>query len=197
MKKGLLTTAATFALIAGAAGFAVQDNKKQEQTKPNEIPQMPEMPAPVEQHQWLKKFVGEWTTEFQLTSPDGQSMKESGTESVRAVGDFWITSDMRSTFLGDPYAAVLTLGYDPKKEKYIGTYVDSMTSLLWTYEGTLDEDKKKLTLMTEGEMPGGEKVKFRESHEFKSDDHRIFTSEMIGPDGEFMEMLTVHAHRKK
>lgn len=196
MKK-FLSIAVILALTTCAAVFAAQDNKKQNEPAEPNWGEMPEMAGPVQQHQWLKKFVGDWTTDIELIAPGSEPIKESCTETVRAVGEFWIITDTRSKFMGEQYTAVLTLGYDPKKEKYIGTYVDSMTSQLWTYEGKLDESGNKLILNTEATMPDGASVKFRETHEIKSNDHRVFTSELIGPDGDFMEVLTVNAHRKK
>jgi hypothetical protein len=49
--------------------------------------------------------------------------------------------------------AVWTVGYDPQKKKYVGTWVDSVTPYLWTYEGSLDASGRILTLETEGRIP--------------------------------------------
>ena len=44
----------------------------------------------------------------------------------------------------------MTLGFDPQKGGYVGTWIGSMTSFLWIYRGTLDRVEKILTLDTEG-----------------------------------------------
>jgi uncharacterized protein DUF1579 len=44
----------------------------------------------------------------------------------------------------------MTLGYDPEKKQYVGTWVGSMMSYLWVYDGSLDAEEKVLTLNAEG-----------------------------------------------
>ena len=50
----------------------------------------------------------------------------------------------------------MTLGFDPQKGGYVGTWIGSMTSFLWIYRGTLDRAEKILTLDTEGPNFDGE-----------------------------------------
>ena len=93
---------------------------------------------------------------------------------------------------------ILTLGYDPQKSTYVGTWVDSMTSYIWTYQGSVDPSGKVLTLETEGPWPMKPGVtKFKEVTEFKSKDYRVFTSSIQGDDGKWTKMVTVHSRRKK
>src|SRR3546814_12079912 len=42
------------------------------------------------------------------------------------------------------------LGYDPRRQRYVGTWVGSMMTHLWVYEGSLDDSGKVLTLDCEG-----------------------------------------------
>jgi hypothetical protein len=96
-----------------------------------------------------------------------------------------------------PFASVLTLGYDPQKQKYIGSWVDSMTSHMWKYEGTVNAAGNILTLDTEMPCGPGKVSKFKEVTEFKSADHRLFTSTMQGEDGEWRVAVRVNYRRKK
>ena len=101
--------------------------------------------------------------------------------------------------MGMPFSYVLTLGYDPEKKKYVGTWVDSMNNYLWKYEGTIDSTGKVLTLATEGPCPqkGGKLTKFQEVTEFKGDDVRTFVSSMQNEDGTWTKMVHGTAKRKK
>jgi hypothetical protein len=174
------------ALLGGAAQLTAQE--------------MPQMPAPVKEHLWLQQFVGEWETEVEITmAPDQPPMKGKGTESTRALGGFWIIGEGKGEMEGMPgtMTSVLTLGYDPSSQKYTGTWVDSMTSHLWKYEGTVDPTGKILTLNTEGPCPMKPGiVKFKEVTEIKDRDHRVFTSSMQGDDGKWTKMVTVNYRRK-
>jgi hypothetical protein len=63
--------------------------------------------------------------------------------------------------------------------------------------GAVDVTGNKLTLHTEGPDMAvqGKTAKYKEIIEFKSDDHRVFTSHMLGEDGKWQTMMTVDFHR--
>lgn len=159
----------------------------------------PEMPSPVKEHEWLKQFVGEWDVKSEMTMEGAPPMKCEGTETARQIGGFWVVGEMDSVVVGQPMKALLTVGYDPEKKKYVGTWVDSMTHHLWKYEGTVDETGKILTLEAEGPnmMEPGKTAKFRDAFEFKSKDHKVLTSSMQGPDGKWIAFGTTNYTRKK
>jgi hypothetical protein len=94
---------------------------------------------------------------------------------------------------------LMTLGYDPQKKQYVGTWVGSMMTHLWIYEGSLDEEEKILTLNTEGPSfsAEGKLGKFRDVIEIKSDDHRVLTSHMLGDDGTWHQFMTANYRRKQ
>ena len=171
-----------------------------EEPAPTSEARMPSMPAPVKEHAWLDRFLGEWTTEAEITcEPDKPPMMCKGTDRVRRLGGFWIIAEGQSDMGEMSFGSVLTLGYDPQNQKYVGTWVDTMTSHLWKYEGTVNEAGTILTLDTDAECPGtpGKLSKFKEVTEFKSDDHRVFTSSIQGEDGEWRTVVRVNFRRIK
>ncbi len=155
--------------------------------------QQPEFPGPEKEHRWLHKFVGEWTTNSKAsTGPDQPPMECSGTIESRMIGEFWVVNEMQGTPQGIPMRGLQTIGYDATKKKYVGTWVDSMMNHLWIYEGTVDESGNKLTLEADGPnfMGDGEVAKFRDAYEFKSPDHIIVSSSMLGSDGKWVTFMT-------
>jgi hypothetical protein len=94
---------------------------------------------------------------------------------------------------------VLTLGYDPQKQRFVGTWVGSMMAYLWVYDGELDAAQRVLTLNSDGpSMSGdGSMAKYRETIEFENDDHRVFTSRALGDDGSWQQLMTATYRRKR
>lgn len=160
---------------------------------------MTEMPQPTAEHQWLQQFVGNWQSQTEATYEPGKPAETStGTETVKALGGFWITNEVKGTMMAKPFTGVMSLGYDNDKKKYVSTWMDSMTGKLWEYEGKVDPTGKVLTLETEGECPmnPGKMMKFKETLEIKDKNHKVFTSYMQGDDGNWMKTMTSTATRK-
>ena len=160
----------------------------------------PMMPAPQKEHRWLQKLVGEWTFEGEAVMGPGQPpMKTSGIESVRSIGGLWIVAEGRGEMPGGgATTTIVQLGFDPLKKRYVGTWIGSMMTSLWVYNGVLDPTGKILPLETEGPaMTGEEKMgKYRDVIEIRSDDHRVLNSWMMGDDGKWHQFMTSHYRRK-
>jgi len=161
---------------------------------------MPEMPKPQSEHAWLEKFAGTWETEMQCSmGPDKEPMTSKGTETAKMLGGFWLIVENKAEIMGQPFKGVLTLGYDPTKKNFIGTWTDSMTSTLWNYTGTLNEAGDTLTLESEGPCPmqGGKICKFKEVMKLTGKDEKTFTSSMLGEDGKWTQMMSAKSKRVK
>lgn len=183
--RTLLVAGALAAVLAAGCASIERDGTKTAQ--------------PQQEHAWLMKFVGDWTAEIDvLKEPGAPPERSRGTESVRAIGGFWIVAENHATYQDKPFSGIMTLGYDPDRKRYVGTWVDSMTSHLWTYSGTLDSTGRVLTLESVGPctMMAGQMANFRETIEFKSNDHRVFTSAVQAGDGPWIRTVTVNFRRK-
>ena len=156
---------------------------------------------PQKEHQWLQKLVGEWTYEIEATmGPDQPTEKSTGTEIVRSLGEFWILAEGQGEMLGcGPATTLMTLGYDPQKQRYVGTWIGSIMTYLWVYDGELDAGETVLTLNSNGpSMTGDEKLgKYKDMIEFKSSDHRVMTSHTLGNNGQWQHFMTAHYRRKR
>ena len=164
------------------------------------VAQEPEFPQPQKEHQWLEKFAGEWVTESEaIMGPDQPPVTCKGTMSSRMLGGFWVINELRGDYQGTIVTGIQTIGYDPARKKYVGTWVDSMMNHMWKYEGDVDKSGKKLVLEAEGPnlMAEGKMTKFREAYEIKSADHIIVTSSMLGEDGKWITFMTGNMRRKK
>jgi hypothetical protein len=156
-----------------------------------------DMPKPQKEHEWLQQLVGEWEIEGEIAGEAGQPpTKTKGSASSRRIGGFWLLSEHKGDFFGTPFSGIFTLGYSPEKKKYVATWVDSVSSHLWSYQGSVDAAGKVLTLETEGPGMDGKSAKYRETSEIKDKDHLTYTSS-IEKDGTSVTFLTMKYTRKK
>lgn len=156
---------------------------------------------PQKQHEWLHCMIGDWDAEIECDlGPDQPPTKSTGTESVRSLGGLWVVAEAEGeTPDGDPSKSIMTLGYDPQKDRFVGTFIASVMSNMWVYDGTLDAGGKVLTLDTEGpDFTGGpELVKYQDVVEILSDDHRTMKSFLHTSDGDWKQFVTVNYRRRK
>jgi hypothetical protein len=156
---------------------------------------------PQKQHQWLNKLVGDWTFEAEAAmGPDQPASKSIGAETVRSLGGLWIVAEGKGEMPGGGTGtSLMTLGYDPRQKRYWGTWVGSMMTHLWVYDGVLDPTEKILTLETEG--PGmtddGTMARYKDVIEFKTDDHRQLTSHVLRNDGTWQHFMRANYRRKQ
>lgn len=152
-----------------------------------------------DEHRWLERFVGEWTYEMEASEKPGEppAMMDRGTESARSLQGVWIVCEARSETAegGGSATSIMTLGFDPAKEKVVGTFIGSMMPYLWIYEGSLDGDL--LTLYSEGPSftTEGAMAMYRDTIELRGDDHRVMTSSFQGEDGTWTQFMTAHYRR--
>ncbi|WP_250124682.1 DUF1579 domain-containing protein [Chroococcidiopsis sp. CCMEE 29] len=156
---------------------------------------------PQKEHQWLQKLVGEWTYETEaMMGSDQPPEKATGAERVRSLGGLWVLAEGQGEMPGGGNATtMMTIGYDPQKQRYVGTWVGSMMTYLWLYDGELDSSEKLLTLNSDGPAMSaeGKMAKYKDVIEFKNNDHRVMTSHVLGDDGQWHHFMTVSYRRKQ
>ena len=155
---------------------------------------------PQKEHEWLHKLIGEWSFEGECVMGPGEPpMKSTGATSVRSLGGIWIlcegTGDAPD---GTPVNSIITLGYDPAKKRFVGSFIASCMTHLWIYDGALDGAGKVLTLDAEGPSFTGDSkmVHYQDIIEIENDDHWILKSRMPGEDGKWIQFMTGHYRRK-
>ena len=154
---------------------------------------------PQKEHAWLQQLVGEWTYEHEARmGPDQPPMKATGTESVRSVGGLWTIGESQGAMPdGEPATMIITLGFDPQKGRFVGTFIGSMMTNLWVYDGGLNAAERVLTLEADGPSftDPTATAKYRDSIEIVSQDHHILRSAVLGDNGEWHEFMTAHYRR--
>ena len=150
------------------------------------------------EHKWLHRLVGEWAATGECAEPGKPPETFKSTERVRSLDGLWVLAEGQGEMPGGGEATTLiTLGYDPRTRRFTGTFIASMMTHLWIYDGTLDAAERVLTLEAEGpDMADPQRLmKYRDVMELVSDDHRVLSSHALGPDGTWRQFMTAHYRR--
>lgn len=183
--KNVIVTATLVASLFTTSALMAQD--------------LPEVPGPVKEHEWLQRFVGEWDVVSEGTMGEGQPpIKGEATMKSSMLGKIWIVNTSEMEIAGTPMKSIQMIGYDTDKKKYVGIWVDSMMNHMWKYEGDVDKSGNKIMLEAEGpSMTGEGSAKYMDSYEFTDADTIVSTSSVQGPDGKWITIMTGKATRRK
>ena len=156
--------------------------------------------AKSEEHAWLLQLVGEWEATWDSepgTTGSGETWKSL--ESIKAIGDLWIVAEGSTGSPSTSFSSMLTIGYDPAEKAFVGSWVDSLQTRMWTYRGTLDEEKQTLTLATEGpSLTDPTKTsRYEDRLEVLDADHKRITSVGMDDSGEWVQYMQVNYTRRK
>ncbi len=152
-----------------------------------------EQPKPSKEHEFLKQSVGEWAVHM---GGDASSPAIGTSKHKIAMGDLWLISDAELDFGGAKFTGHGIDSYDPVKKKYVGVWVDSMTTAPIVFEGDLSADGKILTVTGKG--PGsqdGKTTDYKMVTEYKNKNSHVFKMWSGTLTGE--PMLTLTYVRKK
>jgi hypothetical protein len=175
-----------------AGSVAAQEKKESTPAQGQEMP----IPKPGPEHEVLKMDVGVWDATVETMGPGGKSDVSKGVETNTLLGGLWLIQDFRAEFGGVPFQGHGVTGYDPTKKKYVGSWVDSMSTGLSTVEGTYDPKTKTMTARMEGPGPGGSITKSRATSEWKDPNTRVFTMYMPSGQGEETAMMKITYKRR-
>jgi len=183
------------ALAIGAA--AAQESKKPAAGAAKEQA-MPPAPKPGPEHAILKRDEGVWDAkvEMHMGPPGSPAQVSTGVETNTMIGGFWLVSDFLGTMEDQPFHGHGTFGYDSSRKKYIGLWVDSMSTSPFRSEGNYDPASNTLTMMGEGVGGDGKPMKVREVVKWIDPNNKTFTMYMPGPDGKEVPGMTITYKRK-
>ena len=155
---------------------------------------------PHAQHELLqRRLLGDWTFEAECEMGPGEPRARfRGRETIRPLGPYWTIAEGETEMPdGATGQSMITLGFDPARERFTGTWIGSMMSHLWVYDCSTDASGQELTLAAEGPSFTGDGLSnYRDVLRFESDDYRILTASVQLPDGGWHEFMTTRYVRK-
>ena len=148
----------------------------------------PPAPKPGPEHEHFKELDGTWDAVIKTQgAPDTK-----GTMTYKVDhGGLWLVSDFRAA----DFSGHGTSSYDPMKKKYVGAWIDSMSTNVMTIEGTLDKEKHTMTEIGTAVGPDGMPMKLKMVTTMKDKDSHVFVMSMV-VDGKDQQMMTIEYKRQ-
>ncbi len=161
----------------------------------------PPVPKPTAEHGRLAKDVGTWdaTIKNWMRGPDSEPTESKGVEVVKLIpGGLWAQTEFDGKFGDQEFHGCGQTGYDTKKRKYVGTWVDSMTTELMVMEGDYDDATHTLTMNSKGTGPSGAAYDARMTSKYEGDDTRVFTMSMKSDEtkGQYVKFFEITYKRR-
>ena len=155
--------------------------------------------TPVKEHEYLKNYAGDWTVEVKTwMQPGTEPAVEKGSMKGELIyGGRFVTCRFDGSMMGQPFMGMQVLGYDLFQKKYVGCWIDSMSTHFSMTKGSLDATGKILTEtgMWPDAMTGGIR-KVRAVTTWIGDGNYKYEMYMTGPDGKEAKSMEIVYTRK-
>jgi Protein of unknown function (DUF1579) len=98
-------------------------------------------------HKGLAKLEGSWTTKTSAwMEPDKPPMEGTGTcEQKMLLGGRYLQQEYAGEMMGTSFTGINLIGYDNHTKKYVSTWIDSMSTGIYYFEGTASADGRIIT----------------------------------------------------
>jgi hypothetical protein len=190
-------------LVVGSESFS--QTKKGSKKKPSEEEMMKrwqETMTPGPQHKMLEASVGTWDAEVKMwmKGPTGEPTVSKGvSENKMVLGGRYLQQDFTSEMMGQPFVGTGFTGYDNFNKKYIGFWIDNMSTAMSLQEGVLEKDGKTMTMWGKMDDPStgekGKKVKY--VARFVDSDTQVFETYDVSTYGDKKPTMEITYKRRK
>lgn len=151
-------------------------------------------PKPGPEHERLKHLEGTWDVVMKF----GDTETKGKVVYKMQLGGLWLVADFEGEFApGQKFTGKGLDGYDPVRKKYVGIWIDSMSTSPVVSEGNYDKEGKVLTMNGEGPGEDGKPTKYKMTSEHKDKDNVLFTMYGKGADGKEGTLFTIAYKRRK
>jgi len=98
-------------------------------------------------HKVLASMAGSWNTKTKAwMEPNKPPMESTGTcEQKMLLGGRYLQQEYNGEMMGSPFTGINLIGYDNHTKKYVSTWIDSMSTGIYYFEGTASADGKTIT----------------------------------------------------
>lgn len=150
---------------------------------------------PQKEHEMLKMDEGTWDAQItMLVGKNEQETQYHAKEVNTMIVTLWSIGKLQGNIAGMEYEGFATLGYDTMQKKYVGTWIDSITAVITSMEGSYDEKTKTLTLFYTTYDKDGRTEQRKNIMIYRNSKVRDFTM-FIKKSGEWQKAMKIHYTR--
>ena len=195
-------TAALCAALALAAAAAAQEKPKTPPAMSAEekaaMEAWEKFASPGAGHKAIADMAGTWDAEVTMYMGPTPAKSKGTSENRLVLGGRWVEQRFKSEMMGQPFEGLGYTGYDNYKKKYIGTWMDTMSTAVMVTEGTFDAAGKVMTsTSTMDDFMTGKPTTVRMTTTVKDADNHHFEMFGPGPDGKEVKQMEIHYRRRK
>ena len=143
-------------------------------------------------HALLAKMEGSWSVKSICWMNPGSPVESSGTSEQKMVLDGrFLQQEFSGDMAGSPFSGIGYVGYDNHTGKYVSTWMDSMGTGIYYFEGTAGGDGRTITQTCNYDDPVQGPVKWRSVTKLVDDDtleFEMFTTNASGKEEKMAEM---------
>ncbi len=195
-----LTAFCTIPMTAVMTSAMAEDKKVEQPMDPQAMMDLyTKLAAPGEPHKLFASLAGSWTTQSKEWMEPGKPPVEStGVAEMKMLLDGrFLQQKFSGNMMGQPYSGIGISAYDNIRERYVSIWMDTMSTGIFTMEGTASADGRTITLTGQHAEPGGGQMTHRAI--WKIIDSNTQTFDMYGAHhgGEEMKMMEITYTRKQ
>ena len=142
MKLPILALTLTLGLAAAHSQEAAPTREEQSAMMEEMMKKAQELGSPGEWHAKLNPLVGTWDVETRMWMGGegaGEPMVSKGNSTNSWIlGGRFLRQDFQGEMMGQPFTGIGLTGYDNFSKKYVSMWIDDMSTVLSTMEGSVD-----------------------------------------------------------
>ncbi len=149
-------------------------------------------------HRELAHMEGSWNVSGRFWMEPGRPPVESKgrSEQKMILDGRFLQEEFTGEMMGAPFTGLSFMGYDNHTEKYVSTWMDSMSTTVMVFEGSADADGGTITQTSRYDDPIKGPMEWRSVTRPVDDDtmeFEMFTTDKSGKEEKMMEMTYTRA----
>ena len=154
--------------------------------------------APGAPHELLAGMAGSWNARSKMWMEPGKPpMETSGTCEQRMIlGGRYLRQEFTGDMMGTTFNGLGITGYDNHKESYVSTWMDSMSTAIFFFEGTAGPDGKTITQTCRYDDPVKGPLKWRSVTKIVDHDTHLFEMFVTDKSDKEEKMMEITYTRK-